>query len=127
MTGRITNVNAVYILDARGNPTLRVEINLGSGHCVSESVPSGASTGENETVETGDGGTRRYGRKRVLRAIKHIENDIDSVIIARSPAAAAEAVRLLTDFDGTPNKSRLGANAILGASMAAVRAATQIQ
>lgn len=119
----IRSVEATEILDSRGNPTLQVEISLDTGIRASASVPSGASTGENEAVELRDGDPRRYGGKGVLKAIENIRTEIAPTIIGKSAATHAEIDRLLIELDGTPNKSRLGANAILGVSMAVVRAA----
>ena len=119
----IRSVEATEILDSRGNPTLQVEITLDTGIRATASVPSGASTGENEAVELRDGDPRRYGGKGVLKAIENIRSEIAPTIIGKSAATHAEIDRLLIELDGTPNKSRLGANAILGVSMAVVRAA----
>jgi enolase len=119
----IRSVEATEILDSRGNPTLQVEITLDTGIRATASVPSGASTGENEAVELRDGDPRRYGGKGVIRAIENIRSEIAPTIIGKSAATHAEIDRLLIELDGTPNKSRLGANAILGVSMAVVRAA----
>jgi enolase len=119
----IRSVEATEILDSRGNPTLQVEITLDTGIRASASVPSGASTGDNEAVELRDGDPRRYGGKGVLKAIENIRSEIAPTIIGKSAATHAEIDRSLIELDGTPNKSRLGANAILGVSMAVVRAA----
>jgi enolase len=119
----IRSVEATEILDSRGNPTLQVEITLDTGIRASASVPSGASTGENEAAELRDGDPRRYGGKGVLKAIENVRSEIAPTIIGKSAATHAEIDRLLIELDGTPNKSRLGANAILGVSMAVVRAA----
>jgi enolase len=119
----IRSVEATEILDSRGNPTLQVEITLDTGIRASASVPSGASTGENEAVELRDGDPCRYGGKGVLKAIENVRSEIAPTIIGKSAATHAEIDRLLIELDGTPNKSRLGANAILGVSMAVVRAA----
>jgi enolase len=119
----IRSVEATEILDSRGNPTLQVEITLDTGIRASASVPSGASTGENEAVELRDGDPCRYGGKGVLKAIENIRSEIAPTIIGKSAATHAEIDRSLIELDGTANKSRLGANAILGVSMAVVRAA----
>lgn len=119
----IRSVEATEILDSRGNPTLQVEIGLDTGTRTWASVPSGASTGENEAVELRDGDPARYGGKGVLKAVENVRSEIAPVIIGKSAAAYSEIDRLLVELDGTPNKSRLGANAILGVSMAVVRAA----
>lgn len=120
---KIASVTALEILDSRGHPTVQVEIGLTSGLHVAASVPSGASTGENEAVELRDGDPRRFGGKGVLRAIRNVEAEIAPAVIGRNPANFAEIDRLLIDLDGTPSKARLGANAILGVSMAVARAA----
>ncbi len=125
MTSLIQSVDATEILDSRGNPTVQVEVGLDSGTRAWASVPSGASTGENEAVELRDGDMKRYGGKGVLRAIENIRSKIGPVLIGKSASAHAEIDRILIELDGTPNKSRLGANAILGVSMAVVRAAAE--
>ncbi len=123
MTRGITSVRALEILDSRGNPTLRVEVVLASGITASASVPSGASTGENEAVEMRDGDKKRYGGKGVLKAAKAVNEVIGPALTGRDPTRQAEIDRILIDLDGTPNKRKLGANATLGASMAVARAA----
>jgi len=125
MRSLIQSVDATEILDSRGNPTVQVEVGLDSGTRAWASVPSGASTGENEAVELRDGDMKRYGGKGVLRAIENIRSKIAPVLIGKSASAHAEIDRILIELDGTPNKSRLGANAILGVSMAVVRAAAE--
>jgi enolase len=122
MINRITSVRALEILDSRGNPTLRVEIALDSGACAAASVPSGASTGVNEAVELRDNDIRRFGGKGVLKAVQNVESEIAPAIIGHNATSFAELDRVLIDLDGTPTKSRLGANAVLGVSMAAARA-----
>jgi enolase len=117
-------VRALEILDSRGTPTLRVSVHLESGVIGSSSVPSGASTGEHEAVELRDG-EARYGGKGVRRAVAHVNDIIAPKLIGANPAEQACLDRLMIELDGTPNKSRLGANAILGVSQAlAVAAAT---
>lgn len=120
---KIVGLEGSEILDSRGNPTVRVELWLDSGPRVSASVPSGASTGGNEAVELRDGDPRRYGGKGVLAACKNINEHIAPLLIGRVPEPLAEIDQIMIDLDGTPNKSRLGANAILGVSMAVARAA----
>jgi enolase len=120
---RITRIAAQEILDSRGNPTVRVHLDLDTGVRVSASVPSGASTGENEAVELRDGDKSRFGGKGVRKAIANVTDVIAPELIGLDPARQAEIDRLMIDLDGTPNKARLGANAILGASMAIARAA----
>jgi enolase len=121
---KIHAVRAREILDSRGNPTLEVEITLEDGSSGRAAVPSGASTGTNEAVELRDGG-RRYGGKGVLTAVRHVSGEIASAISGRDFASQHEFDRLLIELDGTPTKSRLGANAILGVSLAYARAAAQ--
>jgi enolase len=123
MARKIAAVRALEILDSRGNPTVRVDVRLESGIGGSASVPSGASTGENEAVEMRDGDARRYGGKGVLKAVASVNEVIAPQLAGLDPVRQAEIDRLLTDLDGTPNKAKLGANAILGASMAVARAA----
>jgi enolase len=125
MTARISAVNALEILDSRGNPTVRVFVTLADGARVSASVPSGASTGANEAVELRDGDKARYGGKGVLKAVANVNDVIAPKLIGHDPARQAEIDALLIALDGTPNKAKLGANAILGVSMAVARAAAQ--
>jgi enolase len=113
------------ILDSRGNPTLRAYVTLDNGISASASVPSGASTGENEAVELRDNDKNRYGGKGVLKAVENVNTIIASHLVGHDPSRQAEIDRLLIELDGTPNKSNLGANAILGVSMALARAAAQ--
>ncbi len=119
----IEHIHAHEILDSRGNPTVRVHVALDDGTAVSASVPSGASTGENEAVELRDGDKNRYGGKGVLRACANVNEKIAPKLTGMSPSRQSEIDRLMIDLDGTPNKAKLGANAILGVSMAAARAA----
>ena len=123
MSNRITAVKAMEILDSRGNPTVRVALQLADGTSVSASVPSGASTGENEAVELRDGDPRRYGGKGVLKAVENVNRVIAPKLAGMNPAAQAEVDRMMIELDGTHNKGKLGANAILGVSMAVARAA----
>ena len=125
MKASITAVNALEILDSRGNPTVRVFVALSDGTRVSASVPSGASTGANEAVELRDGDKARYGGKGVLKAVANVNDVIAPKLIGTDPARQAEIDSLLIALDGTPNKAKLGANAILGVSMAVARAAAQ--
>jgi enolase len=120
---KIKEITGMEILDSRGNPTVRVMCVLENGLTVAASVPSGASTGENEAVELRDGDKKRYGGKGVLKAVKNVNALIASKIIGMEPHRQAEIDRILIDLDGTPNKAKLGANAILGVSMAVCRAA----
>ncbi len=125
MKATIESVRALEILDSRGNPTLRVILALSNGTVASASVPSGASTGENEAVELRDGDKGRYGGKGVRKAVANVNEAIAPKVIGLDPARQAEIDRLMIDLDGTPNKGKLGANAILGVSMAVARAAAQ--
>jgi enolase 1/2/3 len=123
MKPSIERVHAHQILDSRGNPTVRVHVNLDDGTAVSASVPSGASTGENEAVELRDGDKKRYGGKGVLKACANVNEKIAPKLIGHDPSRQGEIDRLMIDLDGSPNKGTLGANAILGVSMAVARAA----
>jgi enolase len=111
------------ILDSRGNPTVRVFVDLDTGVRASASVPSGASTGENEAVELRDRDKSRYDGKGVLNAVDNVNQIIGPGLIGMAPTRQAEIDRLMIEWDGTPNKGNLGANAILGVSMAVARAA----
>jgi len=123
MKTTISAVNAMEILDSRGNPTVRVFCKLCNGIVASASVPSGASTGENEAVELRDGDKKRYDGKGVLKAVSNVNNTIAPKLLGIDPSRQAEIDRLMIELDGTPNKGKLGANAILGVSMAVARAA----
>jgi len=120
---RICDVSAMEILDSRGNPTVRVFVELDSGEKVSASVPSGASTGENEAVELRDGDKGRYGGKGVLKAVTNVNEVLGPGLLGMDPARQGQIDRMMMEMDGTPNKGKLGANAILGVSMAVARAA----
>jgi enolase len=120
----IANVIATEILDSRGNPTLEVTALLSDGHQGVASVPSGASTGTHEAVELRDGGAR-YRGKGVLQAISHVEGEIAAALRGMRATDQAGVDRTLCELDGTADKHRLGANAILGASMAVARAAAE--
>jgi len=113
------------ILDSRGNPTLRVLLRLSNGITASSSVPSGASTGGNEAVELRDGDKKRYGGKGVLKTVDNVNKLIAPQIIGLDPVDQAQIDRLMIELDGTSNKKKLGANAILGVSMAVARAAAK--
>ncbi|HEX3857431.1 MAG TPA: phosphopyruvate hydratase [Verrucomicrobiae bacterium] len=119
----IKNLTALQILDSRGNPTVMVNITLNNGVTTSACVPSGASTGIREAVELRDGNEKRYGGKGVLKAIANVNKIIAPKLKGKSPHAQKEIDRLMCELDGTENKSKLGANAILGVSMAVCRAA----
>ncbi|MFY2860648.1 phosphopyruvate hydratase [Mycobacterium sp. THU-M104] len=118
----IEQVGAREILDSRGNPTVEVEIALGDGTFARAAVPSGASTGEHEAVELRDGG-ERYGGKGVRKAVEAVLEEIGPVVIGLGADDQRLVDQALVDLDGTPDKSRLGANAILGVSLAVAKAA----
>ena len=120
----IQSIEALEILDSRGNPTLRALVTLDNGVQASASVPSGASTGEHEAVELRDGDKKRYGGKGVLKAVANVNNIIAPALNGKDPSRQSEIDYLMIELDGTPNKGRLGANAILGVSMAVARAAS---
>jgi len=119
----ITEVRALEVLDSRGSPTVRVYVELDTGHIGVATVPSGASTGEHEAVELRDGDASRYGGKGVLRAVGNVVDHIGPRVIGMNPLEQVQIDRLMIEMDGTPNKARLGANAMLGVSMAVARAA----
>lgn len=121
----ITDIDAREILDSRGNPTLDVEVTLSSGAKGYAAVPSGASTGEREALELRDGDPTRYGGKGVLKAIANVNGPIRDLLLGQDPASQEEIDRLMIDLDGTENKSNLGANAMLGVSMAVAYAAAK--
>lgn len=120
---KIKRIKGREILDSRGNPTVEVDVKLESGLVAKASVPSGASTGENEAVELRDGDKGRYGGKGVLRAVSNINGEIADVLMGMKVCDQGLIDETLVALDGTPNKSRLGANAILGVSLAVARAA----
>ncbi|HEV8309742.1 MAG TPA: phosphopyruvate hydratase [Methylomirabilota bacterium] len=121
--GEITDIHAREILDSRGNPTLEVEVHLDSGAEGRAAVPSGASTGSGEALELRDGDKRRYGGKGVRQAVKNVEQVIGPELQGEDVLDQARIDRTLCLLDGTPQKETLGANAILGVSLACARAA----
>jgi enolase len=123
MTTLIEEVAAREVLDSRGNPTIEVEVFLDGGAVGSAIVPSGASTGAHEAVELRDGDTARYGGKGVLNAVRNVNQTIRPELIGSDAVDQVSVDRLLVDLDGTPNKGKLGANALLGVSMAVAHAA----
>jgi enolase len=123
MSTTIIDILGREILDSRGNPTVEVEVTLENGVTGLAAVPSGASTGEHEAVELRDGDESRYGGKGVLNAVEKINQEITPEIVGMDASEQIFVDALLVDMDGTPNKSNLGANAILGVSMAVARAA----
>lgn len=120
---RIRSVEGLEILDSRGNPTVEVTVTLDCGNRGRAAVPSGASTGEHEAVELRDGEKNRYLGKGVSRAVEHVNHQIAGALVGESVFDQVLLDNLLNEIDGTENKSRLGANAILGASLAIARAA----
>ena len=120
---KIKQIHGREILDSRGDPTVQVDVITGSGVLGTAAVPSGASTGEREAIELRDGDPKRFGGKGVTRAVAHVNGAIRSALIGQEVTAQMEIDRILIALDGTPTKERLGANAILGVSMAAARAA----
>jgi len=120
---KIKKIKAREILDSRGNPTVEVDVFLNDGTIGRAAVPSGASTGEHEAVELRDGDKNRYLGKGVLKAVKNVNDKIQKAIIGKDPEAQEAIDKFLIDLDGTENKSALGANAILGVSLACAHAA----
>ena len=118
----IAAVSAVEILDSRGRPTLLADCQLADGSSGQASVPSGASTGANEAVELRDGDPKRHGGLGCLKAVANINGEINDALAERRFESQADLDRFLIELDGTANKARLGANAILGVSLAFCRA-----
>ena len=123
----IEAISAREILDSRGNPTIEVEVVLDDGGYGSAAVPSGASTGVHEALELRDGDKSRYGGKGVLKAVDHVNNEISDELYGYDALEQKEIDQALLALDGTPNKSKLGANAILGTSLAVAKAAADSQ
>ena len=121
----IENVHAREILDSRGNPTVEVEVSLKSGVVGRASVPSGASTGENEALELRDGDKNRYGGKGVLKAVENVNQVIAPALVGFSALEQRAIDYKMLELDGTKTKSNLGANAILGVSLAVAHAAAE--
>ena len=121
----IENVHGREILDSRGNPTVEVEVYLDGGVMGRAAVPSGASTGQHEAVELRDGDKNRYGGKGVLQAVKNVNEEICPELLGMVVSDQQSIDRLLITMDGTPNKAKLGANALLGVSLAVARAAAE--
>ncbi|MDE3094926.1 MAG: phosphopyruvate hydratase [Chloroflexota bacterium] len=119
----IQSIHAREILDSRGNPTLEVDVRLTDGAFGRAAVPSGASTGEHEAVELRDGDIHRYGGKGVLNAVVNVNREIEPQLVGMPAGDQAGLDRTLIALDGTPDKARLGANAVLGVSLANARAA----
>jgi enolase len=119
---QITGIKGREILDSRGNPTVEAEVTLNDGTVGRAAVPSGASTGQFEACEKRDGDPKRYNGKGVLQAVAGINGEIAGALLGRSPLEQTAIDRLLIGLDSTPNKARLGANAILGVSLACAKA-----
>ena len=124
---KITSVHARQILDSRGNPTVEADMVTDSGHFGRAAVPSGASTGAHEAVELRDGDAKTYLGRGVLHAVNNVNTELAKAVIGMDCSNQSAIDQALRDADGTPNKARLGANAILAVSMAAARAAAQSQ
>ncbi|MEO8639182.1 MAG: phosphopyruvate hydratase [Chloroflexota bacterium] len=127
MNTAISAVHAREVLDSRGNPTIEVDVRLSGGGWGRAIVPSGASTGAHEAVELRDGDPARYGGRGVLRAVGNVNGEISAAVLGRDALDQAGLDRTLIDLDGSPNKGRLGANALLGVSLAAAHAAAAAQ
>ena len=123
MTTTITDINAREILDSRGNPTIAVEVTLSSRARGFAAVPSGASTGKREAMELRDNDPDRYGGKGVLQAVENVNGPIRNVLLGQDPGLQEDIDRIMIELDGTENKANLGANAILGVSLAVAYAA----
>jgi enolase len=121
----IVDVVAREILDSRGNPTIEADVLLESGSMGRAAVPSGASTGSREAIELRDGDAKRYGGKGVLQAVEHVNTEISEAIVGLDASEQAFIDKTLIEMDGTENKSRLGANALLAVSMAVARGAAE--
>src|SRR5512141_1871830 len=119
----IESISALEILDSRGNPTVEVEVTLADGSWGRAAVPSGASTGVHEALELRDGDKSRYQGKGVTKAVEHVNNEIADELLGWDAVEQKAIDMALLELDGTPNKSKLGANAILGTSLAVAKAA----
>ena len=124
MSTNITRIHARQIIDSRGNPTVEADVTLASGAVGRAAVPSGASTGEHEALELRDGDKSRYLGKGVLKAVANANGEIGKAVTGLDAADQRGLDHKMISLDGTPTKSRLGANAILAVSMAAARAAS---
>jgi enolase len=122
---RISDIRGREIIDSRGNPTVEVDVLLDSGVRGRAAVPSGASTGTREAVELRDNDKKRYGGKGVLRAVEHVNTVLRTALLGRDPREQGAIDQRMIELDGTDNKARLGANAILGISLATAHAAAQ--
>ena len=120
---KIVNVVGREIFDSRGNPTVEAEVWLNGGAVGVAAVPSGASTGEKEAVELRDGVKKRFGGKGVTKAVGHVRKELTAAVLGQDATHQRAIDQAMIDADGTPNKGKLGANAILAVSMATARAA----
>ncbi len=125
MSTQIKSVQAREVLDSRGNPTVEVDVHLENGTQARAAVPSGASTGVHEALELRDGDKKRYSGKGVLKAAENVNKEIGKAVKGLNALDQSAVDQAMLDLDGTPNKSRLGANAMLGVSLAVARAAAQ--
>ena len=125
MTYAIQKIQGREIIDSRGNPTVEADVTLENGVTGSAAVPSGASTGIFEALELRDNDKKRYGGKGVLKAVGHVNNEINALLHGVDAAKTAELDQAMIDADGTKDKSNFGANAILAVSLAAARAAAK--
>src|SRR5919108_1253275 len=123
MSAKITKVHARQVLDSRGNPTVETDVYIGADARGRAAVPSGASTGEHEALELRDGDKSKYLGKGVLKAVANVNGEIAKAVTGMDAADQRALDKKMIELDGTPTKSRLGANAILAVSMAAARAA----
>ncbi len=123
MTTTITDIDACEILDSRGNPTIAVEVTLSSHTRGFAAVPSGVSTSEHEAIELRDNNPNRYRGKGVLQAVENVNGPIRDVLLGQDPGSQEDIDRIMIELDGTKNKANLGANAILGVSLAVAYAA----
>jgi enolase 1/2/3 len=122
VTYRFDEIKAFEILDSRGRPTVQVTVHLSDGTSASAGVPSGASTGSGEALELRDGDPRRFGGAGVLKAVEHVRTELADLLVGRSWSSLQSVDAAMIDLDGTENKSRLGANALIGVSIATARA-----
>jgi enolase len=120
---KIKAIRGREIIDSRGNPTVQVDVITENGVVGTAAVPSGASTGEREAIELRDGDPKRFGGKGVLKAVEHVNGPIQKALVGQEVSNQAQVDQVMIDLDGTPSKGNLGANAILGVSLAAARAA----
>src|SRR4051812_35318828 len=121
-SGKIVMIKAREILDSRGNPTIEVDVILSDGAIGRAAVPSGASTGAHEALEMRDGDSHRYGGKGTLKVVQNVETKISHALKGHDASQQIAIDERLIELDGTPNKASLGANAILGVSLACARA-----